>query len=802
MTNFNSMPMLILRGMVVFPGMLLHFDVGRKKSIAAINKAMDSNQTIFLATQKDISVEDPKINEVYKIGCVAVIKQILKTSNDTIRVMVEGVCRATVDCMLDSVPCFHVTINECIEKYSKASELKKEALLRNVREAFEEYVSLSPRIPPDVLGRVLLDNDMGHLADYIASNLPLQYKDKQTVLNNLSPAIRLQDLIVILRKESDILRYENEINGIVQRNIDDNQREYYMREQLKVLNEELGNTPDVDDELAEYRKKIAALNATESVKKKLEKEVAKIERMPHGSHEETVVRGYLDTCLELPWGVYSKDNINIDKSRKILERDHYGMTDVKKRIIELLAVKKLAPEINGQIICLVGAPGVGKTSVARSIAKCMGRKFARISLGGVKDESEIRGHRRTYIGSMPGRIINAFLETGVSNPLILLDEIDKIGSDHKGDCSAALLEALDPEQNVSFRDHFIDMPYDLSKAIFITTANDEGAISGPLRDRMEMIELPSYTREDKFRIAKKYLVPKEMKKHGLDSKNCKITNNALYEVVDYYTREAGVRKLEQNIAALCRMAAVDIADGKTESVKIDADNVSRQLGVRKYRPESVFECFDEVGTVNGLAWTSVGGELMKLEASALDGTGKIVLTGLLGDVMKESAQTAVSYVRSIASYYGIDTKFYKNKDIHLHATEAAVPKDGPSAGITMAVALVSALSGIAIRHDVAMTGEISLLGKVLPIGGLKEKTMAAYRAGIKKVIVPEENKADLSEVDERVKENIEFVIVNDMKQVLETALVSSKSSSSKSKPSVTKKMTKSITNNKNVWESK
>ena len=802
MTNFNSMPMLILRGMVVFPGMLLHFDVGRKKSIAAINKAMDSNQTIFLATQKDISVEDPKINEVYKIGCVAVIKQILKTSNDTIRVMVEGVCRATVDCVLDSVPCFHVTINECIEKYSKASELKKEALLRNVREAFEEYVSLSPRIPPDVLGRVLLDNDMGHLADYIASNLPLQYKDKQTVLNNLSPAIRLQDLIVILRKESDILRYENEINGIVQRNIDDNQREYYMREQLKVLNEELGNTPDVDDELAEYRKKIAALNATESVKKKLEKEVAKIERMPHGSHEETVVRGYLDTCLELPWGVYSKDNINIDKSRKILERDHYGMTDVKKRIIELLAVKKLAPEINGQIICLVGAPGVGKTSVARSIAKCMGRKFARISLGGVKDESEIRGHRRTYIGSMPGRIINAFLETGVSNPLILLDEIDKIGSDHKGDCSAALLEALDPEQNVSFRDHFIDMPYDLSKAIFITTANDEGAISGPLRDRMEMIELPSYTREDKFRIAKKYLVPKEMKKHGLDSKNCKITNNALYEVVDYYTREAGVRKLEQNIAALCRMAAVDIADGKTESVKIDADNVSRQLGVRKYRPESVFECFDEVGTVNGLAWTSVGGELMKLEASALDGTGKIVLTGLLGDVMKESAQTAVSYVRSIASYYGIDTKFYKNKDIHLHATEAAVPKDGPSAGITMAVALVSALSGIAIRHDVAMTGEISLLGKVLPIGGLKEKTMAAYRAGIKKVIVPEENKADLSEVDERVKENIEFVIVNDMKQVLETALVSSKSSSSKSKPSVTKKMTKSITNNKNVWESK
>ncbi len=801
MNNFNSMPMLILRGMVVFPGMLLHFDVGRKKSIAAINKAMETNQTIFLVTQKDVSVEEPKLNELYKIGCVAVVKQILKASGDTIRVMVEGVYRATIDNVLAERPCYHVTVNECIEKYSRSTELKKEALLRSAREAFEEYISMSPRIAPDVLGHVMIDGDVGHLADYIASNIPLTYQDKQLVLERLSPYARLQELVIVLRRECDILRYEGEINGIVQRNIDENQREYYLREQLKVLNEQLGNDDESDDDLTEYRKKIKKLNASDSVKEKLEKEVSKIEKMPHGSHEETVIRGYLDACLELPWNVHTKDAIDIEKSRKILEREHYGMTDVKKRIIELLAVKKMAPEMGGQIICLVGAPGVGKTSVAKSIAKCMGRKYARISLGGVKDESEIRGHRRTYIGSMPGRIINAFLETKVSNPLILLDEIDKIGNDFKGDCSAALLEALDPEQNGSFRDHYIDMPFDLSKAIFITTANDESAIPAPLRDRMEMIELPSYTREDKFRIASKYLAPKQIKKHGLTAKNLKITSAALYEVIDYYTREAGVRKLEQKIAALCRMAAVDIADKKADSVKIDAKDVSRQLGVRKYRPESVCDCMDEIGTVNGLAWTSVGGELMKLEASALDGTGKIVLTGSLGDVMKESAQTAISYVRSIAKDYGIDSKFYKTKDIHLHATESAVPKDGPSAGITMAVALVSALSGMAIRHDVAMTGEITLLGKVLPIGGLKEKTMAAYRAGVKRVIVPEDNRADLSEIDERVKENVDFVIVSDMKQVLDVALVKNKNVVI-SETVVKKKAAGSSSNNVNVWESK
>lgn len=772
--NNNTMPMLVLRGVVVFPGMLLHFDVGRNKSVAAINRAMETDQTIFLITQKDVTVEDPKPNELYNIGCIAVVKQVLKMPGDALRVMVEGVCRARVDEVVTDKPCYYVTVTECIEKYSRAAELKKVALIRTAREALEQYSSLSPRLSADVLNHAMVDGDTGHLADYIAANIPLQYQDKQAVLESLSPVARLQQLIVIINRECEILRYDNEINSIVQKNIDENQREYYIREQLKVLNDELGNGYEEEDDLREYREKIKKLKASDVVKQKLDKEVAKIEKMPQGSHEETVIRGYLDTCLELPWETYSKDSIDIEKSRKILEREHYGMTDVKRRIIELLAVKKLSPDISGQIICLVGAPGVGKTSVARSIAKCMGRKFARISLGGIKDESEIRGHRRTYIGSMPGRIIAAVSETGVSNPLILLDEIDKIGSDFKGDCSAALLEALDPEQNSTFRDHFIDLPYDLSHVLFITTANDESAIPGPLRDRMELIELPSYTREDKFRIATKYLVPKQIKKHGMTPKNCKITQNAVYEVIDYYTREAGVRKLEQNIAALCRMAAVDLVENKRTSVRIDAKDVNKQLGVRKYRPETVADCFDEVGTVNGLAWTSVGGELMKIEASALEGTGKIVLTGSLGDVMKESAQTAVSYVRSIASEYGIDAKFYKNKDIHIHATESAVPKDGPSAGITMATALVSALTGTPIRHDVAMTGEITLLGKVMPIGGLKEKTMAAYRAGITKVIVPEENRADLSELDERVKENIEFVIVSNMKQVLDTALVCKK----------------------------
>ncbi len=800
MVNFNSMPMLILRGMVVFPGMLLHFDVGRKKSISAIHNAMESDQKIFLITQKDAYVEDPKPNELYKIGCVATIKQIVKTSNETVRVLVEGICRATVDEILSDSPCYFVTVNECIDKYSKASELKKEALVRSARDAFEDYISASPCVSPEVRSRILLDNDMGHLADSIASNIPLRYQDKQAVLERLSPASRIQELIIILRRECEIMRYDSEINSIVQRNIDENQREYYMREQIKVLNEELGS--DGDSDLAEYRNKISLLKAPDSVKERLEKEVAKIEKMPHGAHEETVIRGYLDTCLELPWETYTKDSIDIERSRKILEREHYGLADVKKRIIEMLAVKKLAPEINGQIICLVGAPGVGKTSVARSIAKCMGRKYARISLGGIKDESEIRGHRRTYIGSMSGRIINAISDTGVSNPLILLDEIDKIGKDFKGDCSAALLEVLDPEQNSTFRDHYIDMPYDLSKVLFITTANDESAIPGPLRDRMEIIELPSYTREDKFRIAGKYLVPKEIKKHGMTAKNCKITNAALYEVIDYYTREAGVRKLEQNVAALCRMAAVDIVDGKKANIKIDAKDVSRQLGVRKFRPENINDCFDEIGTVNGLAWTSVGGELMKLEAAALEGTGKIVLTGSLGDVMKESAHTAVSYVRSIAKDYGIDARFYKNKDIHLHATESAVPKDGPSAGITMAVALVSALADIPVRHDVAMTGEISLLGKVLPIGGLKEKTMAAYRAGVKKVIVPEDNRADLSEIDERVKENVEFVIVSDVKQVLDTALVKPRTASHSAIVKNKSKPAKVTANSTNLWETK
>jgi ATP-dependent Lon protease len=769
--NIHIMPMLVLRGVVVFPGMLLHFDVGRKKSVRAINRAMQENQIIFLASQRDVTIEDPEFSDVSTIGCVAYVKQILKLPGDNLRVLVEGIYRAAVSEVISSEPYFTVAAEACVDKYSRASELRKTALVRMAKETFDEYVSLSDRLSPDVVTAVMADDNPGHLADYIASNLPMPVEDKQFILDQLSPVKRIEQLIVILRRECEILRLDNEINRKVQGNIDENQREYYLREQLKVLSEELGNNEDESAEVDEYNRSISLLKAPDEIKDKLFRETEKLLKMPQGSHEATVIRGYLDKCIALPWQTYSKDVINLQKAEKILEHDHYGMKKVKQRIIEMLAVKKLAPDVNGQIICLVGPPGVGKTSIAASIARCMGRKYTRISLGGIKDEAEIRGHRKTYIGAMEGRIMSAIEQAGTSNPLMLLDEIDKIGTDFKGDCSAALLEALDPEQNTAFRDHYIDLPYDLSHVLFITTANDADNIPAPLLDRMEIIELPSYTREDKFNIARRHLVAKQLKKHGLTAKTCRICDDAVYGLIDYYTREAGVRKLEQKIAALCRKAAAEIASGNVSSVVIHGKDLEKMLGVRRYRAEQVSVYPDEVGVVNGLAWTSVGGELLRIEVAALDGTGKIVLTGSLGDVMKESAQTAVSYIRSRAKSLGIDGDFYKNKDIHIHAVEAAVPKDGPSAGISMATAIASAMTGRPIRHDVAMTGEISLRGRVLPIGGLKEKTMAAYRAGIRTVIVPRENEPDLTEIDPRVHEALNFVIADNMDTVLETALI-------------------------------
>lgn len=773
MENIKIMPMLIMRGVVVFPDSTVHFDVGRKMSILAVNSAMENGRMIYLAAQDDITLEQPKFKDVAPIGCIAVIKQVLKLPGDNnLRIVVKGLHRARVAECLTAEPYFTVAVDPIFARPGRPNQLRKEALLRNLRDAFDQYVTLSSgHISDDVIAAVIGDDDPGHLADYIASNLPMAWEDKQYILEQTSDNKRAEELVVLLHRECGILKYENEITAKVQHNIEENQREYYLREQLRVLGEEL-NGPDEDDEIEQYYGKVASLTAPDYVKDKLRKEVAKLSKMPSGAHEATVVRGYLDCCIELPWDAVTTDKIDIKKAEAILEKDHYGLKKVKQRIIEMLAVRKLAPERQGQIICLVGPPGVGKTSIASSVARCMGRKFARVSLGGVKDESEIRGHRRTYIGAMPGRLIDAIKQSGVSNPLVLLDEIDKVGSDYKGDCSSALLEALDPEQNKTFVDHFIDMPYDLSRVLFITTANDTSTIPAPLLDRMEVIELSSYTREEKFQIAKAHLVKKQIKNHGLTAKNCKIADSVIYELIDSYTREGGVRRLEREIASLCRKAAYRIALGDTDKVRITASDLKQLLGPKRYKPETVVGSADEVGVVNGLAWTSVGGELMKLEVSALPGTGKIELTGSLGDVMKESARTAVSYVRSVASEYGIDTEFYKNTDLHIHATEAAVPKDGPSAGITMAVAILSALSGRKIRHDVAMTGEISLRGKVLPIGGLKEKTMAAYRAGVKTVIIPADNEPDLSEIEPVVYENTEFVICSDMCKVLETALVS------------------------------
>lgn len=770
--NIKNMPMLVLRGVVVFPGMLLHFDVGREKSIKAIDKAMDEDRIIYLVTQRDMTVDQPDFSDVYPVGCVAVIKQVLRMpGGDSVRVLAEGKYRALVETEIFDDPYFCVKPVSCTEKSSRIGDAKKEAMLRYTREVFENYSDITSRVAPDVAMRVLSEDDPGVLSDYLASNLPIPYESKQIILSELNPVKRLDKFIHILTHEFEIQKINYEINEEVKSRIDDNQREYYIREQLKVLSEELGEGDGQESEISEYKTAIDNIAASDEIKEKLYKEVDRLSKMPQGAHEATVVRNYLDACLKLPWNIYTKDKIDIAKAEKMLDKEHYGMKDIKQRIIELLAVKKIAPDINGQIICFSGPPGVGKTSIASSIAKCMGRKFARISLGGIKDEAEIRGHRKTYIGAMEGRIMSAIADCGSSNPLILLDEVDKIGSDFKGDSSAALLEVLDPEQNVAFRDHYIDLPYDLSKVLFVTTANDESAIPGPLLDRMEVIRLSSYTAEDKFNIAKHHLINKQLQKHGLKKQNIRFTDDAIRMIIEGYTKEAGVRELDKKIAAVCRKAAVRIASGENGSIRVTSGNIHDFLGTRKFRIEDVNKAEDETGVVNGLAWTSVGGEILRMEAIVLSGTGKIVLTGSLGDVMKESAQTAVSYVRSKAHEFGIDPDFYKTMDIHIHATEAAVPKDGPSAGVSMATAIVSALTGTPIRHDVAMTGEITLHGKVTAIGGLKEKTMAAYRAGIKTVIIPEENQPDLNDIDERVRKNINFITASHIERVLSKALV-------------------------------
>ena len=768
LNEFVEIPVIALRGLVVFPGMNLHFDVGRKKSISALKYAMEEDQKILLVAQRDSSVDDPKLDDVFDMGVICHIKQMIKIPNSSnLRVIVEGLQRASIVTIYQDKP-FLKGVADVIDIGSYERTPKDVAYARVLKNEFERYASMLTKISNEVISKIISINDISELTDYICANTFFDYTDKQKILEEVNPHKRIKALLVMIKNENVTLEMEAEIQEKVQKELDKNQKEYYLREEMRVISEQLGDSEDPVEEADRYKEKIEALKCTDEIKEKLLKEADKLMKMPSGSHEGTVVRTYLDKCLEIPFGKYTKDSINLDKARRVLDKDHYGLEKVKTRIVESLAVYKRNPEFSGQIICLYGPPGVGKTSIVKSLAASMNKKYVRVALGGVHDEAEIRGHRRTYIGAMPGRIIDAIIKSGVMNPIILLDEIDKVGNDYKGDPSSALLEALDPEQNNTFNDHYIDFPVDLSKVMFITTANDVSTISAPLYDRMEVIELNSYSVIEKFNIAKKHLIKKQLIKHSLSSKEFKITDGAINKIIECYTREAGVRALEKEIAVLCRKASVELEKG-AKVFKVTESNLSEYLGTEKYSKEIISKT-NLIGTVNGLAWTSVGGTLLPIEISSLDGTGKIELTGHLGDVMKESAKTAVSYVRSKADEYGIDNEFYKNKDIHIHAPEAAIPKDGPSAGLAITTALVSELTGIPIKANVAMTGEISLKGKALPIGGLKEKSMAAYKAGCDTVIIPKDNEKDLADINTEVKENVTFVTVSSFDEVMPVAL--------------------------------
>lgn len=763
--------MVALRGMVLFPKMVLHFDIGRDKSVEALNQAMTQDRKIFLAAQKELLAENPTWDGLYKVGVVGRIKQVLKAKGNLLRVVVEGVYRAKVVNVVKEAPFYQVNCMEYPLFEQRVSKKDyREALLRITKDLFEEYCNHASQMPNDMVVNTMLAEDAQYLGEYIAQNLPFSLEDKQRILEESNVETRLEIVAKLLQKENNILKLEQEIASKVREQMDKNHRDYYLREQLRAINAELGEDNQAQEELEKYQSKLDALTLEEDTRKRLQEELDKFSRLSYNSQEAMVSRNYLDLVLGLPWNTSTKDKLDVNQAAKVLDKDHYGMKKVKERILEALSVYKMAPDMKGQIICLVGPPGVGKTSIAKSIAKAMGKKYVRMSLGGIRDEADIRGHRKTYIGAMPGRIISALKQAGTNNPLLLLDEVDKLGSDYKGDPSSALLEVLDAEQNFSFRDHYVEVPFDLSKVMFLATANDASAIPGPLYDRMEVIDLSSYTREEKFHIAKEHLVPKQVKRHGLNGRMVRFEEEALYAVIDGYTREAGVRTLERTLASVCRKCAKEIVAGEKKSCKINAATVETLLGPRKFKEDSL-EKKDLIGVVNGLAWTSVGGEILQVEVAVVEGTGKIELTGSLGDVMKESAKAAVTYVRSCCQKYSIDPDFYKTKDIHIHFPEGAVPKDGPSAGVTITTALVSALANVPVRGDVAMTGEVTLRGRVLAIGGLREKTMAAYRHGIKTVLIPKENEPDLHEIDPVVKENIRFVPVEEVSTVLDTALV-------------------------------
>ncbi len=765
------LPAVALRGLVMFPTTALHFDCAREASIAAVNEAMSRDRRIYLVAQKDVTVENPKSDDLWNIGVVAKVKQILKLKGGLLRVSCEGVYRAKTMELLQESPYYQMVVSKFPEQSTEKDDPKYlEAVVRSVRSALEEYCFYAPQMSREMVLGAMTSEEPKQLSEFIANNIPFEPEDKQEILMESNMILRLERLAVLLNHEVEIQKLEKDIADRVKEQMDKNQKEYYLREQIKAINIELGESEDGESEAEKYQKKLDEMKLSEEVKKKLQDEINKLKRAPYGSQEGLVCSNYLELALNLPWDKQTEEKLDVLEAQKVLEADHYGMKKVKERILESLAVRKLAPDIKGQILCLVGPPGVGKTSIAKSIAKATGRNYVRMSLGGVKDEAEIRGHRKTYIGAMPGRIINAIKQTGVNNPLILLDEVDKLSSDFKGDPSSALLEVLDAEQNFSFRDHYLEVPFDLSNVLFLATANDAGSIPGPLFDRMEVITLSSYTREEKFHIAKEHLLPKQMKRHGLNGKTARVADDAIYGLIDGYTREAGVRTLEREIGSVCRKCAKEIVAGEKKSCRVSGKALESLLGPKKFKDDST-EIKDLVGVVNGLAWTAVGGELLQVEVAVVDGTGKIQLTGSLGDVMKESAQAAVTFVRSCSDKYNIEKDFYKTKDIHIHFPEGAVPKDGPSAGITITTALVSALSGMEVRGDIAMTGEVTLRGRVLPIGGLKEKTMAAYRNKMKTVIIPQDNKADLYEVDPVVKENICFISASHVSQVLDEALI-------------------------------
>ena len=768
--NVSVLPAIALRGLVVFPNNIVHFEVGRAKSIAAIEAAMHANSSVFLVAQKEMDVEEPTMPDLYGYGVIAEIKQVLRVSDDLVKVLVEGKTRARL-LELNDGDFLQASVRPVpVRGIGADKRTQTEALVRSLKDCLEEYLSYSPQISKDIIYNIVSSDSPLFLSEYMPANLLLKYEDKQTILNESSLLSRLEKLLMLLRQECQVLEIERDLDDKVNASLDKGQREYYLREQMHIISEELGDSEDTRAEADTYRQKIAALKLDDESTEKLLKECDRLARMQSNSAESGVIRSYLDTCLGLPWHITTEDDLDQAHARRVLDREHYGLQKVKERILELLAVRKLNTEVKGQIVCLVGPPGVGKTSIAHSIADCMGRKFARMSLGGVHDEAEIRGHRRTYIGAMPGRIISAINSAKSSNPVILLDEIDKLAGDYKGDPSSALLEVLDPEQNRTFKDNYLDIPFDLSEVLFITTANDASTIPGPLYDRMDVIELPSYTRTEKFNIAKRHLLPKQLKNNGLDGK-ATMTSGAIYEIIDGYTREAGVRNLERTITSVLRKCAQKIAAGETEKISVSGTMVKSLLGPEKVKPTFISRT-DSVGIANGLAWTSVGGEMLPVEVAVIpNGTGKIEITGSLGDVMKESAQLAVTYARVHAEEYGIAPDRFKNTDLHIHAPEGAVPKDGPSAGVTLTTALVSALSGIPVRHDLAMTGEITLHGNVLPIGGLKEKSMAAFREGISTVLIPKENATDLYEVDAEVKEKIHFIPVERLSQVLKHAFI-------------------------------